>query len=276
MIRCLFVLASLISGGAALAQDLELPPLSPRATVSQQIGTVKVTVDYASPGKRDRTVWGDLVPYDKLWRTGANSATTLTTTGDVKIGGKDVPAGTYSIFTIPGATSWTVIVNGNPKAGGSDHDEKLDVARIDVPPAKGEDRERLTFLFSDTDHDSATLDLEWASVKVAIPVEVDSAGRAKADIDAYVNRATRRLAEAGKFRADNGDVPGGLALIDKSLALQPTWYAHWQRAQVLAASGNAKEAYKAAEQAMALGTPLGDAFFAKAQVEKAVAEWPKK
>jgi hypothetical protein len=262
--------------GSAFAQDLELPVLSPRAMVSQQIGTVKVTLDYASPGARDRAVWGELVPYDKVWRTGANAATTLTTTGDVKIGGKDVPAGTYSVFTIPGEKSWTVILNSNAKANAGNYDEKLDVARFTATPVEGPKRERLTFLFSDTDHDSATLELEWAGVRLPIPVEVDSAGRSKADIEAYVARAARRLADAGKLLADNGDVQGGLALVGKSLAVQETWYGRWTEAQILSAKGEKKAAYQAAEKAMALGTPAGEGFFARAQVEKALAEWPKK
>jgi hypothetical protein len=261
----------------AFAQDLELPTLSPRATVTQQIGTLKVTVDYASPGKKDRTVWGELVPYDTMWRTGANGATTFETTGDLKVGGKDVPAGKYAVFTIPGKDSWTVILNKNPDQGGTgQYDEKLDQARFTVKPEAGGDRERLTFLFSDTDEDSARLDLEWAGVRVGLPIDVDSVARANADIDAYAKRAARRLADAGRFKAEHGDVPGGLLLIEQSMKLSETWYATWAKAELLAQKGDKKAAYAAAQQAHALGQAAGEGYFYKARVEKALAEWPKK
>lgn len=271
------LLTALLTVSPASAQDLELPVLSPRASATQQIGTVTVTVDYASPGKRDRTVWGELVPYGELWRTGANGATTLETTGDLKIGGKDVKAGTYAIFSIPGEKEWTLIVNSNPNQGGTgSYDEKLDVVRVKATPSEGPDRERLTFVFADTDEDSASLDLEWAGVRVALPIEVDSAGRANASIDGYVGRVPRRLADAGRYKAEHGDIPGGLALIEQSITVKPTWYGHWQKALTLKDQGNAKDAYKAAQEAMKLGEAAGNGFFYKDRVEKALAEWPKK
>lgn len=260
----------------ALAQDLELPVLSPRATVSQQIGTVEVTVDYSSPGKRDRTIWGDLVPYGELWRTGANAATTLETTGDLEVGGKEVPAGTYSVFTLPGEDTWTVILNQDPTASTGGYDESKDQARFEVKPVEGPDRERLTFLFSDTDADSATLQLEWAGVSVPIALEVDTKGRGEASIDRFVSGTSRALTQAARFRAEHGDVEGGLQLVEKALAVEETWYATWAKAELLKQQGEAKEAYKAAKQAMELGEAAGNGFFYKDRVEKALAEWPKR
>ncbi len=272
----MILLSALLSLAPAHAQSLELPVLSPRASVSQQIGTLKVTVDYASPGKRDRAVWGELVPYGELWRSGANAATTFETTGDLTVGGKEVPAGKYSVFTIPGEEAWTVILNADVTANTGRYDEKNDVARFEVKPADGADRERLTFLFSDTDDDSASLDLVWAGKRVSIPIEVDTKGRGLASIDAFVSRAARSLADAAKFEAEHGDVEGALTLIDKSLAVEQTWFATWAKAELLHDAGQHKDAYKAAKQAMALGEAAGQGFFYKDRVEKALAEWPKK
>ena len=95
------LLSGLLSATPALAQDLSLPALSPAAEVMQRVGVVDITVAYSSPAKRGRTIWGDLVPYDELWRTGANRATTFETTGDLTVDGKEVPAGKYAIFSIP-------------------------------------------------------------------------------------------------------------------------------------------------------------------------------
>ena len=110
--------ALLLASGPAAA-DLELPRPSPFAKVSQDIGLTTVTVDYSSPGVKGRKIWGGLVPYDKQWRTGANRATKITFSRDVTFAGKPVPAGTYALFTIPGKTDWTVILNKRAdQAGG--------------------------------------------------------------------------------------------------------------------------------------------------------------
>ena len=119
MIRTLILGASLALSVPASAQSLEMPALSPSAEVMQTVGVTEITVNYSSPGKRDRTVWGDLVSYGELWRTGANSATTFETSTDITVGGEAVPAGTYALFTIPGEETWTVILNKNADQGGT-------------------------------------------------------------------------------------------------------------------------------------------------------------
>ena len=278
MNRLLPLLAGVVLfASTASAIELELPVLSPRATVSQMVGTVKVTVDYASPGKRDRTVFGDLVPYGELWRTGANTATTLETTGDLRIAGKDVPAGKYALFSIPGEKTWTLIVNSNPNQGGTgSYDEKLDVARFEVPVTTAPDPERLTFVFSDTDLDSTRLDLEWAGVQVGMPIEVDSVGRATASIDDYTKGATRGMADGARYLGQNGKTAEGLALVEKSLAVSPTWFAMYVKAEILKEMKDNKGAYKALQEAKALGEKQALAGFYKGVIDDALASWPKK
>ena len=124
MIRTLALAGALFFASPALAQDLDLPALSPHAAVTQTIGVVEVTVDYSSPGKRERTIWGELVPYGEMWRTGANAPTTLETSGDIKVGGEDVPAGKYAVLTIPGEEEWTVILHTSPRARAGDNYDK--------------------------------------------------------------------------------------------------------------------------------------------------------
>ena len=145
---------------------------SPAASVKQQVGVTEVTVEYSSPGVKKRKIWGELVAFDKPWRTGANSSTKVTFSKDVTVGGKPVAAGTYSLLTIPGAKSWTVILNKNTGIGGSmdKYKQEEDVARVTVTPKSVPARERLTFIFSDVTDDSATLDLEWEKVRVSIPI----------------------------------------------------------------------------------------------------------
>jgi hypothetical protein len=153
------------------------PMPSPGAKVSAQVGTSEVTVEYSSPGVKKRKIWGELVPYGQPWRTGANSSTKITFTQDVEVGGKPIPAGTYSILTIPTKTTWTVIFNKNTGIGGSmdKYKQEEDVARVTVTPSKIPQRERLAFIFSDVTDDSVTLDLEWEKLRVSIPIKTKKA-----------------------------------------------------------------------------------------------------
>ena len=107
-----FVAALALAAPAGAQQStLELPQPSPAARVEQQVGVTKFSVAYSSPGVKGRQVWGQLVPYDELWRTGANAATTLEASRDFSFGGKQVPAGSYALYTIPTKSTWTVILN---------------------------------------------------------------------------------------------------------------------------------------------------------------------
>jgi hypothetical protein len=268
------LLAALLA--PALAAEMPLPVPSPRASVSQEVGTVTVTVDYASPAVRDRTVFGELVPFGELWRTGANAATTLETTGPITLGGQALEAGRYALFSIPGETSWTIIVNGNPDQGGTgSYDEGEDVARFEVTPMSVSGRERLTFLFEDTTMTTSALRLEWADTAVVLPIEVDSMGRADAAIDTYLARTARELANAARFQHERGEHATARDLLERSLAVQETWFATWIQANVLKALGEGKLAYRALKRADELGKRDGGYFYAD-RVEEALATWPKR
>jgi hypothetical protein len=168
LLRPILLVAAVVvaQAGAATAhaQALEVPAPSPKARVEQRVGLTDFSLEYSSPAVKGRKIWGDLVPYDKLWRTGANAATKLTVSRDFTFGGKPVKAGAYALYTIPGKTSWTVILNTNANAGGTNgYDEKNDVARVTVKPTAAPMRERLTFIFSDASDDGVHLDLEWST-----------------------------------------------------------------------------------------------------------------
>lgn len=274
MIRSMLALgAALAFASPALAQGLELPAPSPSAEVKQQVGVAHVTVNYSSPGKRGRTVWGDLVPYDALWRTGANGATTLETTHDLTIGGAKVPAGKYAIFTLPGQAEWTVIINKNPNQGGTrSYDEKLDQARFKVKPSQVTPRERLTFLFSNTTDVGADLDLEWDGLRVRLPITVDTPALVAKNISGFVSGSSRGLANAARHHAEAKDLDGALKLIDASLAVEKTWFNTWVKADILAQKGKKKEALALAKAAYEMGQKA-EYFFWKDRVEKAIKEW---
>lgn len=254
----------------------ELPQPSPKARVEQQVGLTNFTVTYFSPGVKGRTIFGALVPYGELWRTGANAATTLEASGDFTFGGTKVPAGSYALYTIPGETSWTVILNRNANASGTrGYTEANDVARVTVTPAEAPKRERMAFLFSDTTDSATRLDLEWDTVRVSVPITVDTAAQARANIDKALADAWRPHFAAARYLLDTGgDLGEALGYIDTSIAIKPTWWNTWVKAQILARQGKRAEAVQNAEEAQRLGAgdEIFEGFF-KQPVADAIAQW---
>ncbi len=267
-----------VSAAHAQQGPPELPQLSPPARVDQRVGLTDFTVKYSSPAVKDRKVWGDLVPWDKVWRTGANAATTLQASRDFRFGGQPVAAGTYALYTIPGKSKWTVILNSAATASVNDYDPAKDVVRITVKPDSASYRERLTFLFADTTDDTTSLDLEWEKRRVSIPIAVDTATQAMANIDTTLNDSWRPHFASARYLLDNGgDLHRALQLIDTSIAIKAVWWNHWVRAQILAKQGKRADAVAAGEQAQKIGAGdrVYEGFF-KEQVATTIAGWKKK
>jgi hypothetical protein len=129
------VMASTLAPTAFAQEKLNFPAPSPNATVKQTVGLTEVEIVYARPAMRGREIFGKLVPYDQIWRTGANAATTISFSGPVEFGGRTVAAGTYALFSVPGQQTWEVILSSNTKQWGSyQHDAKDEVARVKVTP----------------------------------------------------------------------------------------------------------------------------------------------
>ncbi len=258
---------------AASAQSLPLPDLSPRAEVMQTVGVTELRVSYSSPAKRDRTIWGELVPYGELWRTGANRATTLETDGPLMLGETTVPAGRYAVFTVPGEREWTVILNSNADQGGTgSYDQKLDVARLTVTPEPGAERERMTFVFSDTTASGTRLDLVWDGVRVGIPIQVDTAGILADQVEQYQLQAAGRLARAARHYARNEQYDEALRLVETAIGIRETWFAVWIQADTLKQAGMRRQAWRAAKRALELGEG-SENFFYEDRVREAVKEW---
>jgi hypothetical protein len=262
----------------AAAQSAELPQPSPHARIEQRVGLSDLSVDYSSPAVKGRPIWGALVPYDKPWRTGANAATKLTSSQDFSFGGKKVPAGTYALYTVPGKTSWSVVLNSSVEAWGNDgYDTKKDVARVSAKPETADNRERLAFAFDDTTDDGTQLIVAWEKVRVRIPIGVETKAQIKQNIDKSVAEVWRPHYTAARYLLDsNGDLDQALVYIDQSIAIKPTWGNQWVRAQILHKKGRVPDAVASAEKAVQLGK--GDRSFEsyfKADVTKATAEWKK-
>ena len=152
------------------------PRPSPKASVMQTIGTVEVTITYSRPAVKGRMIWGELVPYDKVWRAGANEATTFAVGQDVTVDGQKLPAGTYSLHAIPGKAEWTVIFNKDAKQWGSySYDAAKDALRILVKPEAGEMKEWLTFSITPVAPDSGKVTLAWEKLRVSFTVKTAEA-----------------------------------------------------------------------------------------------------
>jgi hypothetical protein len=269
---------TLAFSASVFAQGLELPQPSPKARVEQRVGLTDFAVDYSSPGVKKRPIWGTLVPYDKPWRTGANSATTIKASKDFTFGDKKVPAGTYGLYTIPSKGAWTVALSSQTDAPGGAFDPAKDVARISVKATPIKMRERLTFTFAATSDDATRLELEWEKVRISIPIAVDTKAQALANIDKAVDDAWRPHFNAARYLLESGgDVDKAMSYADASIGVKPTWWNTWVKAQLLAKKGNVPEAIAAGEKAQTLGQ--GDRVFEgffKADVAKAVGGWKAK
>jgi hypothetical protein len=276
MKRIVFSLAALVATPAFAQQALELPRLSPGAKITQTVGLTDITVDYSSPAVRGRKIWGGLVPYDQTWRTGANSATKITFSKDVTVDGKPVPAGTYALMTIPGKTSWTVILNKDAEQFGAfAYNKEHDLVRVEVRPQPAPHRERMTFLFSDFTDTAATLSLEWEKLRVSIPIKAGTDAQVAANIKAASDGVWRMYANAARYELEKKDYPTGLELVDRSLQLKEDWFNLYIKAALLAGQSKYKEAYPLVEKANDLGSKSKN-FFLEPEVKKALSEWKGK
>jgi Protein of unknown function (DUF2911) len=261
----------------AAAQQLRLPAPSPAAKVSQEVGVTDISVEYSSPAVKGRKVWGELVPMDQVWRSGANAATKVTFSRDVTFGGKPVPAGTYALVTVPSAKGWTVALNKELGLWtGKQYDAKDDVVRVSATTAAVPHRERLAYIFSDTTDDGTRLDLEWEKLRISVPVKVDTRAQALASIQGATGGTWRVHANAARYLSETQkDHDAALQQADTAVALNPNWYTQWTRAEILARKGQYAEARKSAQAAWDLGQKEQNFFF-KDQVSKALAEWKAK
>jgi hypothetical protein len=161
---------------ALSAQAPKKAPASPHDTVTASVGGKTITITYGRPYMKGREIYGGLVPWDKVWRTGANEATTFTTDGDLMLGSLHVPAGSYALFTIPGSQEWTVILNKVSKTFGAFDYEKNKAQDLGQTKAKAEKLsspvEQLTLAIKPGAGKNATLSIDWATTRVTVPIMV--------------------------------------------------------------------------------------------------------
>ena len=238
---------------APTATPVPFPQASQHALVKQRVGLTDFEVDYSRPNKNKRDIFGGIVPFEKVWRTGANGATRIKFNNAVTFGDKEIPAGEYGLFTIPKANEWTIIFSKNLELP---YKEEGDVARITAMPIKlAEELETFTIGFNDLRVDSATMFLAWDRTVVPIKLKTNDVARVSQEIDAAIKSGRELDANfynnaAGFYLDQNKDLKLAADWIDKAIAQKPDAYFMYSRkAQIQAKLGNKKDAIAAAEKA---------------------------
>jgi hypothetical protein len=232
MLVCVVCL-SLVTAGMLEAQELKFPRVSQRASISQTVGLTEITITYHRPGVKGRVIWGDLVPYDKVWRTGANEATTIGFSGDVLVEGNKLAAGTYGLFTIPGKTEWTVIFSKQADIWGTfGYKEDQDVLKLKVKSAAAPHCEWLRFAFTDLAEDSARAILHWEKLQVAFTVTVDTRGVILKNIEKTLGRYWVSPFSAADYAFKNEMVDKAKKYVDVSVSVKATYWNMLLKAKV--------------------------------------------
>jgi len=272
------LVAAALIANASSAAELQLPRPSQKAQVMQTVGLTDVTITYSRPGVKGRVIWGGLVPYDKVWRTGANEATDITFSTDVKVNGQPLPAGTYSLHTIPTQGDWTVIFNKQADQWGSySYDEKEDALRIQVKAQPHAFNEWMEFSFPDIAVDKATVALDWEKLRVAFEIQVETVEHALASARAAMASLApddqQTAYRCASFAFDNNvALDEARQWVDKSISIKETWLNLRLKANMMAKEGNTAEAIQFGEKAIAVGK-TGAPADEVAKIEKQVAEW---
>jgi len=241
----------------AEAQPIKTPSPSSTQTVKQEFGLSSIELSYSRPNMKGRKIFGDLVPYDALWRTGANSATTLTFGDDVTIGGTKIPAGKYGLLTMPGATEWTIIITKqtdvtSPAAYKADQD----VVRVKVKPNAmlPFTVESFTIFFDDVKANSTNLVLVWDKTSVALPITTDIDSKIMAQIDNSMNKDNKPYFQSAMYYMESGkDLNQANMWFDKAIAQNPeAFWIHYQKANCCAKMGKKSEALAASNKSIEL------------------------
>lgn len=279
-----FVLSAalLFGAGATQAQGIQMPAASPSQKVEQAVGLSTVSVDYSRPSAKGRTIFGDLVPYGKVWRTGANNSTVIKFSDEVTIEGKKIPAGEYAILTIPNQNEWTVILSKNTKLGGNvaEYKQEEDQARFTVKPQQNPRKvESFTINFANLKSDAADVEILWDNTIVPFTIKTDVDNKVMAQIQKEaIDNANADpnvyAAAANYYLETNRDLKQALAWMKKANAKDPKFWNMHAQAKIEAKMKDYKSAIKSAEKSKELAQQAKNQDYV-ALNEKAIADWKK-
>lgn len=264
---------------AAVFAQVKTPAPSPSQKVEQKVGLTDISVEYSRPSMKGRTIFGGLVPYDNLWRTGANRNTMITFGDDVKIGGKDLKAGTYAIFTKPGMKNWEVFFYTDYNNWGTpqEWDTSKIAAQVRVPVIPiPMDIETFTITFDDLTHNKANLGIMWEKAYVGVPIEVHTDKMVTASIEQVMGGPSDRdyYSAAVYYLEADKDINKAKMWIDKAIEMRPQpafWY-HRQQSFIYAKAGDKKGAVTAAKRSLELAKKAGNDDYVALNT-KSLKEW---
>lgn len=259
------LLVGLAVPGTVLAQERQAqhiftPLASQRASIAQTFGVTDVEVHYHRPAVNEREVWGALVPYDQVWRTGANENTLISFSTPVSVQGESLAAGTYGLHTIPGENEWTVIFSNQTTVWGSfGYDESQDALRVKATPEKAPFfRERMTFTFDDVTNEGATLALHWAELRLPIEVTADTPALVMASFEEQLVGLAQFFwqgwNQAANYALQNDlDLEKALEWADRSIQAEERFNNLSTKAQILTKLGRGDEADEVMAGALEMG-----------------------
>lgn len=276
------LLACFLAAGISVQAQIETPQPSPSAKLTQTVGLTEVSVEYSRPAKKGRKIFGDLVPYGQLWRTGANANTKITFGDDVTIGGTSVKAGTYAIFTKPSAKTWEVIIYSDASNWGTPRkwDDAKVVAKTTVPantmPYK---TESFTIGIANVKSGGADLEFSWDKTYVLVPFTVPTDTKATASIEKMMAgpSAGDYFSSARYFLEEGKDMSKAKMWIDKAVEMtseQPRFWYLRQQSLIYAKMGKKAEAVKIAKQSLSLAKEAGNKDYVKMNNDS-IKEWSK-
>lgn len=260
-----------------LNAQIDMPQPSPLATLNQKIGLMDANITYSRPSARGRKVFGELVPYGKLWRTGANKASFIEFTDSVKIAGISVKKGKYAIFTIPNVDEWTIVLNSDwNQSGTSKYDESKNVVNIKVKPSIIPFSETFTIDFNYLTTNSAQVEISWETSKVSFGVETSVDEAVMRNIKNALNISAGSYFQAARYYYDtNRELATALEWINKSISMEERYWVVRYKALIEAKMGDFKSALKTAKRALDLAKEAGSDDYVRLN-EASIQEWSKK
>ncbi len=256
MKKFLLVAISVVASQMLIGQNLPAP--SPKAKVFQTVGLTDIEVEYSSPAVNNRSIWGDVVPYNEMWRTGANRATKITFSTDANFGGIDVKAGSYALFTIPTERSITVLLNSNwDQSGSGSYDAKLDVAKVEARFSDAEIMaERMRFTIENATDYSANLIMTWGKKAFTVPIKVETDLYAEQSIETKIkeiNNLHGFYENAASYYMRAGKDPKKvLEWAQKSVSINERFWNTHTLAKAYQLNGDKKMALQTAQRSLVL------------------------
>lgn len=258
--------------------QIAMPQPSPLSTITQKIGLVDASIVYSRPSAKGRKIFGDLVPYDKMWRTGANKATKLTFSDSVSIAGHPVPKGDYALFAIPGKSEWTIIISKQSELSGtSGYKESEDACRFKIKPYTVPAVETFTIGFSNLTIQSADIEILWETTAIKFSVATNPDKQVMKNIDAALQIPARNYYQAATYYLENNkDMSKALSWINA--AIDGGYERYWvlrTKALIQAEIGDYTGAIETARKSSEMAQKDGDDTYVKMN-DASILEWSKK